>query len=92
MFAKRFIFNLIDCCSSVCTVTIDLNSCLTNVTFNGGCPGYSRNLSADLEDCSIDEAIAICNQNKCGDVQKDCSIKLCHALKEKLIWLKENKD
>ena len=92
MFKKRFVFELHGCCLHLFTVTVDLFDKIINVCFQGGCPGYTRHLSSDLEGCTIDEAIAVCELGLCGNEHHECSVRLCEAMKQKFIWLKENLD
>lgn len=92
MFGKRFVFDLTDCCIHHFSLSVDLFGKISNVTFTDGCPGYTRILASEFEGCTIQEAIAVCDLGMCGGEMHECSERLCIAIKQKLIWLKENLD
>jgi len=69
--------------SGVCAVEIsfDVNDkIVTNIKFNGGCPGNTKIVSKLLDGKDIDYIISMCKGNTCGYKSTSCADQLAQAL------------
>lgn len=68
------------CCREI---SFELNNdIVTNISFNGGCPGNLKMISKILDSWKIDDIINMCKGNKCGIKNTSCADQLAQALQE----------
>ena len=66
------------CCREI---SFELNNdIVTNISFNGGCPGNLKMISKILDGWKIDDIINMCKGNKCGIKNTSCADQLAQAL------------
>ncbi len=71
----------------VCAKQIDFdlkNGIVSNVRFNGGCPGNLQAISALIEGMPAEEVIQKVQGITCGTKTTSCTDQLANALREKL--------
>lgn len=71
----------------VCAKQIDFdltNGIVSNVRFNGGCPGNLQAISALIEGMPAEEVIKKVQGITCGNKTTSCTDQLANALREKL--------
>lgn len=69
-------------CSRSIYLSIDSDDCLTSVSFEGGCNGNLKGISALCLGMKVDEVISRLENIKCGMKQTSCPDQLACALKE----------
>ena len=68
-------------CSSAISFDVVDNK-VTNVKFQGGCPGNTQGVAALIEGMDVDDAIKRMEGIKCGFKPTSCPDQLANALKE----------
>ncbi len=70
------------------TISFDINdNKISNISFNGGCPGNLKMISKLLDGKDVDYVIKMCKGNTCGYKNTSCADQLAEAL----IKIKDNK-
>lgn len=69
-------------CSRSITLNIDENDVVTEVSFEGGCNGNLKGISALCVGMKVDDIIARVENIKCGFKNTSCPDQLAKALKE----------
>ena len=64
-------------------ISFDLNDgIVTNISFNGGCPGNLKMISKILDGWKKEDIINMCKGNLCGNRTTSCADQLANALQE----------
>lgn len=75
----HYIYNTKGSCAR--TIEFDINNeIVTNIKFNGGCPGNLKMLSKIMDNWSKEEIIKMCKGNTCGLKPTSCADQLAKAL------------
>ena len=69
-------------CSRSITLNVDENDVVTEVSFEGGCNGNLKGISALCVGMKVDDVIARVENIKCGFKNTSCPDQLAKALKE----------
>lgn len=71
-------------CSESVSFTIEENGTLSDIKFNGGCPGSLSAVCALVEGLTVEEAVKRISGIKCGSKITSCPDQLAQALKKYL--------
>lgn len=75
----HYIYNTQGCCAR--SIEFDLNNnIVTNIKFNGGCPGNLQMLSKIMSGWNKDKIINTCKGNICGAKNTSCADQLSRIL------------
>lgn len=75
----HYIYNTKGSCAR--TIEFDINNeIVTNIKFNGGCPGNLKMLSKIMDNWSKEKIIKMCKGNTCGLKPTSCADQLAKAL------------
>lgn len=75
----HYVYNTKGCCAR--TIEFDLkDNIVTNIKFNGGCPGNLKMLSKIMDGWTKEKIINVCKDNTCASRQTSCADQLSKAL------------